>query len=674
MSATSLLSQFFSQLIETAQARSHRQLVVSERSVAETLLALGEASVRRVGSQDLPDVISWRQTKQWLGQECGHLLVDVDDKFNSEAFCAISGCCRAGSLIILQVADDVATLPLSVRRMLGLLQNTDSVAWISHQGWRAPTLPPLSDVSHLVSQQDAINGLKKVVTGHRRRPLLLTADRGRGKSAAMGIAAAQLALQAPRQIVVTSPTPANVTTLFAHAKQQLGTTDVNGLDVGVEGSRIRFVAPDALLRECPDADLLLVDEAAAIPLPMISQILRQYSRVAIASTEHGYEGTGRAFTLRLRALLDEEQPQWRSLTLTEPMRWAEGDPVETCLNQLFLLNVAHDVIPPKVEPCADSAVQFKTLSAEHLFHHEQELVTLFSLLMTAHYQTSPNDLALLLDDDSLHIVVAKQGEYTIGVVVVAEEGGFSTPLSEAVIAGTRRIRGHLLAQSLATHLGDKKVLENKLWRIQRIAVAPEWRRHGVASGLLTHLQQQAAKENITCIGTSFGATKALIHFWQKQGFEPVKLGMKRDQASGCYSLQLIRPVKTMTWMKEAVTLFQQSLPLLLMSAHQNLEPNIAATLVAFMPARPLTNAEARQVQGYAAGGVGTEAAIGSLQAWTRWTFQSTSPVEWDWREALLTSKVLQGLSWQIVCARFNLSGKKAAEKALRDYVAFRLDN
>lgn len=46
------------------------------------------------------------------------------------------------------------------------------------------------------------------------------------------------------------------------------------------------------------AELLVIDEAAAIPLPYVKSMLGPYL-VFLASTINGYEGTGRSLSLKL---------------------------------------------------------------------------------------------------------------------------------------------------------------------------------------------------------------------------------------------------------------------------------------------------------------------------------------------------------------------------------------
>lgn len=54
------------------------------------------------------------------------------------------------------------------------------------------------------------------------------------------------------------------------------------------------------------AELLVIDEAAAIPLPVVKKLLGPYL-VFLCSTVNGYEGTGRSLSLKLIGQLREQQ-------------------------------------------------------------------------------------------------------------------------------------------------------------------------------------------------------------------------------------------------------------------------------------------------------------------------------------------------------------------------------
>ncbi|WP_077485045.1 GNAT family N-acetyltransferase [Salinivibrio sp. ML323] len=673
MMTSPTLEDFFAPLILRAAHHSHRQLVCVDKDLATVLAGFDETQAPLiVGSAE--HGLSWRQAQQKLGQECGHIVVEVNAQFNAEAFCAIVGCCRAGALIVLRIADGVEDMPPSVQRLLRCLSEDDSVAFHCHWQHRLPRERSVRPQTHSVTQKDAIAAVEKVVTGHRRRPLLLSADRGRGKSAALGMAAANLMMKKPRRIIVSSPSPAHASTLFHHLKATLQVDDA-GQKIDYQGSQIRFIAPDVLLQDAPAADLLLVDEAAAIPLPIISQWLNQYSRVAIATTEHGYEGTGRAFTLRLKQMLDAEQPQWRTLKLTAPMRWADDDPVERTLNALFLLNGDDDLATERADMLETEWVKnvvIEPISRHQLYQDEACLRQLFTLLIAAHYQTSPNDLARLLDDDALLIFAGWRNDKLVAACVVSQEGGVDWQTCQAVVAGQRRIKGHLFSQSVAAHLGEAEVLRDRLWRVQRIAVSEPYRHQGVGRRLLAVVNQHAAEASVVGVGVSFGATASLTPFWFKQGFKPVKLGLKRDQASGCYSLQMIKPIQPLRWCDLALRLFRQSLPIQMLTSHQRMETDIAMSIIAGLPTTPLPEEVRQQLDGFVAGGVGVDAALSSLQAWLYHHIRCDGKKGENATLPILVSRILLGLPWSVVCTRYQLAGKKDAESRIRDYVHMHL--
>lgn len=144
------------------------------------------------------------------------------------------------------------------------------------------------------------------------------AARGRGKSAALGLALGAAVAFGYANIFVTAPHPDNLATLFEfffkaldalkyeeHSDYEIvqGTSqDAKGAVVRVNLFRehrqtVQYVAPTdhAALAQ---AELLIVDEAAAIPLPRLRRLLGPYL-VFLASTVNGYEGTGRALSLKL---------------------------------------------------------------------------------------------------------------------------------------------------------------------------------------------------------------------------------------------------------------------------------------------------------------------------------------------------------------------------------------
>ena len=50
------------------------------------------------------------------------------------------------------------------------------------------------------------------------------------------------------------------------------------------GERFHFMAPDALLASTTEADWLIVDEAAAIPGPLLDKLVSRFPRVLLTTT------------------------------------------------------------------------------------------------------------------------------------------------------------------------------------------------------------------------------------------------------------------------------------------------------------------------------------------------------------------------------------------------------
>lgn len=153
----------------------------------------------------------------------------------------------------------------------------------------------------------------------------LTAGRGRGKSAALGISIASAIVYGFSNIFVTAPSPENLSTVFEFVFKGLDALnykehtdydifqsqnpDFNHAVIRVNVFRdhrqtIQYIQPQdsAYLSQ---AELLVVDEAAAIPITLVKKLMGPYM-VVLSSTVHGYEGTGRSLSLKLIQSLREQ--------------------------------------------------------------------------------------------------------------------------------------------------------------------------------------------------------------------------------------------------------------------------------------------------------------------------------------------------------------------------------
>nr|MDC2854421.1 GNAT family N-acetyltransferase [Ningiella sp. W23] len=339
-------------------------------------------------------------------------------------------------------------------------------------------------------------------------------------------------------------------------------------------ANMHYVAPDQLLNEQPQCDLLLIDEAAAIPVPILIKILHLYPRVVFSSTMIGYEGNGRGYILKFTRYLKTHFKNMRSISLEQPIRFAKHDPLELHLRTLLALDAEHHSASLNTAP-----LQFKHLQANQLTNNEPLLHQVVGLLTLAHYQTSVNDLRHLLDAAGQRLFVCQQGDNILGVCLVAIEGGFTTSLSDEVVQGKRRPQGHLMAQSLAQLSFNPEVLKQYCARVVRIAIDPEQHNKHLGTQLLHYCEQQLQNE-CDWFGASFGANAQLLSFWQNNDFNLVKLGFQKDKATGEHSALVIKSLTKNDQLLEQLTAqFEADFPLQLLSHFSQLDYKLVAKIV-----------------------------------------------------------------------------------------------
>ena len=656
---------------------------------------VGDEAVEGVGRQ-----VPMRQAAGLLGQDNRVVVFDAYSGFHPDAFGAVSGTvCGGGVLILLApplaqwpaFADPdglryVATpelLPQMGRRFITRLAarlRSDPATLCVEQGQPWPVLPKTTMAPAEVAsvsdpdcateaQAEAVAAVIKTVTGHRRRPLVLSADRGRGKSSALGIAAARLMMQQSRQILVSAPSPRAVEAVFAHAERVLAATGEpacrQGQALHWQESRLIFIAPDELLRQRPVCDLLLVDEAAAIPTSLLTDMLARYARLVYATTLHGYEGTGRGFALRFQQILARECPQWRRVHLKAAIRWRDHDPLEALVFNCLGLDAEAAELPAR-RPTPSDCV-FRRLSQDELAAHPAWLEQLFGLLVLAHYQTTPSDFRQLLDAPDLAIFAGFHEQRIVATALVSREGSLPAELSHGIWAGERRLRGHLMPQSLMAQAGFVEAGALRYGRIMRIAVHPGLHRSGLGQALYRNIRAWAQDVGLDGIGASFGATGDLLRFWHSVQCRLLRLGISRDTVSGCHSALVMQPLSEpgRALAAAAERRFYEQLPGGLMRALVGLEPEKVVTLLAQAPGDwTLSQADRRDAAAFGWGRRPLELVLPALQQ-TVWHYRTRLATLTGAGPVLLVTVVLQGRDWRTAAQETGLPGRKAAETALR---------
>ncbi len=449
-----------------------------------------------------------------LGQNHQQLVLDFQQLIHADALAAITGTVAGGGCIWLILPPQKNAF---YDRFLASISSYDQVILV--QQWKdlAEHLKALTHLKLPASEQpslpsDAQQTAIDAMTAQPTITHLIVADRGRGKSTCLGLAIKQAGYHQQAPILVTASHPHAVATLIDHA-----------------AGGAQFRAWDRLLRDTSSyGSQLVIDEAAAIPLHILKLLQQHYRVWAVATTIDGYEGCGKGFALRFLTWL-QDHTDCRQHRLEQPLRWSTADAVEPWLNELLLLKHPSLVCPPT--PLAQYRWHYRHASelAEPLLHQ------VMTLLLEAHYQSSPNDLRLLLDDPKQMLGLVFSADDLVGVCWVAYEGPLDKKLHEPVLCGQRRIKGELLPQAIGFYRQQPQALNWRWLRIVRIAAHPQLRRHGIASYLLEQLAAAAKNDGIDAIGSSFGVTQEVEEFWRSSTLREIRRGEKKNMASGVVS-------------------------------------------------------------------------------------------------------------------------------------------
>ncbi|MBB6542946.1 GNAT family N-acetyltransferase [Thalassotalea piscium] len=623
-----------------------------------------------------------------LGTE-NDLVFFADNAFHPDAFAALSGTIRAGGVMIWLCDNELLNDKSNffIQRIWQRVCADKSAVVINEEDKIPPNIDGLFTEkpacalqsffeSDCLTQEQhlAVKAIESVANGHRKRPLVLTADRGRGKSSALAIAVANL-MQSPRQvkahnIVITAPHKDAVKVFF----MQLARSCPQGSYIGDQFTYktdnveyiVQFVAVDVLVLEHPDANLLLIDEAAAIPIYLLTDIVEHYHRVVFSSTVHGYEGAGRGFAINFTQTLAQKCPQYSKLHINQPIRWRENDPLEQLVFKSFLLAPLSELFT-EISSKEVNTGDVRQVTQKQLFENEALLQQVFGVLVTAHYQTSPSDLKFLLTNEQLVIFVyfARDNQTVLSVALTLKEGRATECDIKLALASKKRLKDQFLPQSLLIHCTIRSAFDYQYLRIVRIAVQPMLQGSGLGTELLTIIEAYAQQQLFDFIGTSFGMSQPLTKFWGRAGYHFARIGFTQDKASGEHSCLLLKPI-TAAANNLILTInrqFYQRFCYYLAEQFQQINPQLVERILSY--AKPsdlpeLTYDDINAVEDFINKVSLYDVCAYSLSVWLCHKLTETPGVNAE----LLISKVLQRRPGSELCRQYQLTGKKALNLAL----------
>lgn len=325
-------------------------------------------------------------------------------------------------------------------------------------------------------------------------------------------------------------------------------------------------------------DVLIIEEAASIPLPILSQILSVYKKVIMISTLDGYEGTNQGIIHKLstdfpleifslsynfRRNYDNFQKFLENISFkANNINFSTYSSLQSSSINIISNNISQNINSLTIH--LSSFIEKPNNESISL------LIKINKFISINHYQSSNQDIFRLLNDPNTFVsLLLKNLNYEdyslknseiISLVIFSLEAIPNKILKESIFNGSSRPKNNLLPQTLLCHSNIDFPDNSIFLRIQRIATEKSYKKQGYASKLLSNfndknlinffIQNSTFSKDFSCdcsfsnhlifIGASFALSDVVYKFWIKNNFIPVSLGLKKDNASGERSLVVLK--------------------------------------------------------------------------------------------------------------------------------------
>jgi len=494
----------------------------------------------------------------------------------------------------------------------------------------------------MAKTQDQVRVLNLAEHLEKKGVMVITADRGRGKSSVLGMIAGAYSGKL-RKIGVTAPDINNLQEFFKFLEHTLHLYHKHYTkgQRWIKGKNFKIEFEEASKLNPRKYDLLIVDEAAGIPVPLLLNFLKA-RRVIYSTTTHGYEGTGRSFSIRFLGELKKRDKNFMAIEMNEPIRYAKDDPVERWLFDTLLL----DAEPCTLDDIKIQELEYKKYDIGNLLDDERKLREYYGIFVLAHYRNNPNDFGILCDAPNHEIRTLEKDGHVVCSVQLAREGNLKDYEEELYFGVVPP--GNIVPDVIIKHYRKRDFSKFVGYRIVRIATHPDFMDRGIGSKMLEKIKE----EDVDWIGSSFGATAQLLNFWIKNDFYPIHISPKLNESTGEYSVVVLHPKNSEIKrdFNEIRKRFGKKLIYSLGEIHRNLDLDIARLLLLNLPRDEeleLDEVEWKRLIAYCWGPGNYEATMDVIyKVASSYFFLRRRPHLNEEQEKILIGKVLQHKHWE----------------------------
>ncbi len=584
------------------------------------------------------DIIQWsyvpfKSLERIMGTTWDFLVIDFRKDFRPNDLGRLIEVVRGGGLIILLIPEKNKWIsmitpfhkdmivkpynesdlkPIFIKHFISTLESSHGIFFINSQGkligqdFKSPFVerPPIKipediafdkDIYNICYTQDQVDFLYLVdKISEYGGSIVVTADRGRGKSTALGISIAGYIYKKGMEgkfvkVAVTAPESTNVKELFNFVARVFYKKNIkfksikkSGVTVNIESKygSVSYFSPIEIFRN--NFDLLVVDEASGIPVGLLSGYAEKYRFTIFSATLHGYEGAGRGFQIRfLPSLKKLKKERYAEIRMTQPIRYNELDPIENWVyNALFLNSDPAEII--ENEKIIPKRTRYIKINLEDWFLKKKDkLREYIGIYIYAHYRNRPNDIMILCDAPHHFARCLTYKGHVVNSLHLCFEGNMDENDIRKTLSGEPP-SGNLIPSVIIRYYPPFiDFARLKGMRIVRIATHPQLMNRGIGSRALEKVINEGINEDLDWIGSSFGATEQLLRFWVRNGFYPIYLSPIRNPVSGEFSTIVIKPItsQALNMTRELRIEFKKLLLETLVDSHFLLEEELAYLLL-----------------------------------------------------------------------------------------------
>ncbi|MCK4848654.1 MAG: tRNA(Met) cytidine acetyltransferase, partial [Candidatus Heimdallarchaeota archaeon] len=347
------ITEFFNNLLEINQIEVKGVIAGSDSSFITQL----QSNIKKTKLFSQVKFVLMNQINVYLGSTLDFIVIDLRTIFRPNNIISLVETVRGGGIIVIIGSEKKSWvesvnkeyLPNSkssklldwfltnISKNSGCLKNTEETQELISFFKPMPFgynltkntigIPVSSNQNEVI--EDLISDLK------RKKSVFITniiiADRGRGKSAAVGLFIAKSIVENQlfkSKIIITARDISHTRTIFGFISRGLTKNSISHRlkkekeqIIGIEVFKrcyIEFRGISDLTKDLK-CQLLVVDEAAAFPQEKLLEIVGMKAKKVFISTIHGYEGAGRSFQYKiLNHIQRRHKDKYRILRLTEP--------------------------------------------------------------------------------------------------------------------------------------------------------------------------------------------------------------------------------------------------------------------------------------------------------------------------------------------------------------------